>query len=45
MLIQSHPTKHVSRQWLSKEKDFARAARNAAEKIRNQINDHRNKAG
>jgi orotidine-5'-phosphate decarboxylase len=38
---------NVSRQILyaSKEKDFARAARNTAEKIRNQINDHRNKAG
>jgi len=38
---------NVSRQILyaSKEKDFARAARNMAEKIRNQINDHRNKAG
>jgi len=37
---------NVSRQILyaSKEKDFARAARNVAEKIRNQINDHRNKA-
>jgi orotidine-5'-phosphate decarboxylase len=37
---------NVSRQILyaSKEKDFARAARNTAEKIRNQINDHRNKA-
>jgi len=38
---------NVSRQILyaSKEKDFARAARNVAEQIRNQINDHRNKAG
>jgi orotidine-5'-phosphate decarboxylase len=37
---------NVSRQILyaSKEKDFARAARNIAEKIRNQINDYRNKA-
>ncbi len=37
---------NVSRQILyaSKEKDFARAARTVAEKIRNQINDHRNKA-
>jgi orotidine-5'-phosphate decarboxylase len=37
---------NVSRQILyaSKEKDFAQAARNAAEKIRNQINDYRNKA-
>jgi orotidine-5'-phosphate decarboxylase len=37
---------NVSRQILyaSKEKDFAQAARNMAEKIRNQINDHRNKA-
>jgi orotidine-5'-phosphate decarboxylase len=37
---------NVSRQILyaSKEKDFARAARNVAEKIRNQINDYRNKA-
>jgi orotidine-5'-phosphate decarboxylase len=37
---------NVSRQILyaSKEKDFARAARNIAEKIRQQINDHRNKA-
>ena len=37
---------NVSRQILyaSKEKDFAQAARNVAEKIRNQINDHRNKA-
>jgi orotidine-5'-phosphate decarboxylase len=36
---------NVSRQILyaSKEKDFARAARNVAEQIRNQINDHRNK--
>jgi len=36
---------NVSRQILyaSKEKDFARAARNVAEKICNQINDHRNK--
>jgi orotidine-5'-phosphate decarboxylase len=36
---------NVSRQILyaSKEKDFARAARNMAEKIRQQINDHRNK--
>jgi orotidine-5'-phosphate decarboxylase len=38
---------NVSRQILyaSKEKDFAQAARNVAEKIRDQINDHRNKAG
>jgi len=38
---------NVSRQILyaSKEKDFDQAARNAAEKIRNQINDHRHKAG
>jgi orotidine-5'-phosphate decarboxylase len=38
---------NVSRQILyaSKEKDFAQAARNVAEKIRNQINDHRDKAG
>jgi orotidine-5'-phosphate decarboxylase len=37
---------NVSRQILyaSKEKDFAQAGRNAAEKIRNQINDYRNKA-
>jgi orotidine-5'-phosphate decarboxylase len=37
---------NVSRQILyaSKEKDFARAARNVAEKIRQQINDHRSKA-
>ena len=37
---------NVSRQILyaSKEKDFAQAARNVAEKIRQQINDHRNKA-
>jgi len=37
---------NVSRQILyaSKEKDFAQAARNMAEKIRNQINGHRNKA-
>jgi orotidine-5'-phosphate decarboxylase len=37
---------NVSRQILyaSKEKDFARAARSVAEKIRNQINDYRNKA-
>jgi len=37
---------NVSRQILyaSKEKDFAQAARTIAEKIRNQINDHRNKA-
>jgi orotidine-5'-phosphate decarboxylase len=37
---------NVARQILyaSKEKDFAQAARNAAEKIRNQINDYRNKA-
>jgi orotidine-5'-phosphate decarboxylase len=37
---------NVSRQILyaSKEKDFARAARNMAEKIRQQIDDHRNKA-
>jgi orotidine-5'-phosphate decarboxylase len=37
---------NVSRQILyaSKEKDFARAARNVAEGICNQINDHRNKA-
>ncbi len=37
---------NVSRQILyaSKEKDFARAARDTAEKIRNQINDHTNKA-
>jgi orotidine-5'-phosphate decarboxylase len=37
---------NVSRQILyaSGEKDFARAARNVAEKIRNQINDYRNKA-
>jgi len=37
---------NVSRQILyaSKEKDFAQAARNVAEKIRNQINDYRNKA-
>jgi orotidine-5'-phosphate decarboxylase len=37
---------NVSRQILyaSKEKDFARAARNVAEKIRKQINDFRNKA-
>jgi orotidine-5'-phosphate decarboxylase len=37
---------NVSRQILyaSREKDFARAARNVAEKIRNQINDYRNKA-
>jgi orotidine-5'-phosphate decarboxylase len=37
---------NVSRQILyaSKEKDFAQAARTMAEKIRNQINDHRNKA-
>jgi len=36
---------NVSRQILyaSKEKDFARAARNMAEKIRNQINDYRSK--
>ena len=38
---------NVSRQILyaSKEKDFAEAARNVAEKIRSQINDHRSKAG
>ncbi len=38
---------NVSRQILyaSKEKDFAQAARSVAEKIRNQINDYRNKAG
>jgi len=38
---------NVSRQILyaSKEKDFARAARNVAERIRNQINDYRDKAG
>jgi len=38
---------NVSRQILyaSKEKDFAQTARSAAERIRNQINDHRNKAG
>ena len=38
---------NVSRQILydSKGKDFAQAARNVAEKIRNQINDYRNKAG
>lgn len=37
---------NVSRQILyaSKEKDFARAARNVAEKIRNQINDYRSEA-
>jgi orotidine-5'-phosphate decarboxylase len=37
---------NVSRQILyaSKEKDFAQAARNVAEKIRKQINDYRNKA-
>ena len=37
---------NMSRQILyaSKEKDFARAARNIAEKIRNQINEHRDKA-
>jgi orotidine-5'-phosphate decarboxylase len=37
---------NVSRHILysSKEKDFARAARNVAEKIRNQINDNRNRA-
>ena len=37
---------NVSRQILyaSKEKDFAQAARNIAEKIRKQINDYRNKA-
>jgi len=37
---------NVSRQILyaSREKDFARESRNAAERIRNQINDHRNKA-
>jgi orotidine-5'-phosphate decarboxylase len=37
---------NISRQILyaSKERDFAQAARNVAEKIRNQINDHRNKA-
>jgi orotidine-5'-phosphate decarboxylase len=37
---------NVSRQILyaSREKDFARVARNVAEKIRNQINDYRNKA-
>jgi orotidine-5'-phosphate decarboxylase len=37
---------NVSRQILyaSREKDFTRAARNIAEKIRQQINDHRNKA-
>jgi orotidine-5'-phosphate decarboxylase len=37
---------NVSRQILyaSKEKDFAQAARNIAEKIRKQINDHRSKA-
>jgi orotidine-5'-phosphate decarboxylase len=37
---------NVSRQILyaSKEKDFAQAARNVAEKIRNQINDYRSKA-
>ncbi len=37
---------NVSRQILyaSKEKDFARAARSVAERIRNQINDYRNKA-
>ncbi|UCG82810.1 MAG: orotidine-5'-phosphate decarboxylase [Dehalococcoidia bacterium] len=38
---------NVSRQILyaSREKDFALAARNVAEGIRSQINDHRNKAG
>jgi orotidine-5'-phosphate decarboxylase len=38
---------NVSRQILyaSKGKDFAQAARNVAEEIRNQINDYRNKAG
>jgi len=38
---------NVSRKILyaSREKDFARESRNAAERIRNQINDHRNKAG
>ena len=38
---------NVSRQILyaSKEKDFAQAARKMAEKIRNQINEYRNKAG
>ena len=38
---------NVSRQILyaSKEKNFAQAARTIAEKIRNQINDYRNKAG
>ena len=38
---------NVSRQILyaSKGKDFAKTARNVAERIRNQINDHRNKAG
>jgi orotidine-5'-phosphate decarboxylase len=37
---------NVSRKILyaSREKDFARESRNAAERIRNQINDHRNKA-
>ena len=37
---------NVSRQILyaSKENDFTRAARNVAEKIRNQINDYRNEA-
>ncbi len=37
---------NVSRQILyaSREKDFAQAARNVAEKMRNQINDHRRKA-
>ncbi|MDH4067487.1 MAG: orotidine-5'-phosphate decarboxylase [Dehalococcoidia bacterium] len=37
---------NVSRQILyaSKEKDFAQAARNVAEKIRNQVNDYRSKA-
>ncbi len=37
---------NVSRQILyaSREKDFAQAARNAAERIRNQINEHRHKA-
>ena len=38
---------NASRQILyaSRERDFARAARNMAEKIREQINDHRDKAG
>ena len=40
-------TINVSRQILyaSREKDFAQAARNAAEKIRSQINDYRSKPG